>query len=199
MLRLSEAQDIAGKILELLKPACENIRIAGSVRRGASQVNDIEIVALPRLERPATLFGTADPVSALDARLRVACSESPLTVGGKSGQRYKRLHWGQAANIDLFIVRPPATWGAILAIRTGPADFVRVCVTARQFGGAMPPGMCQHDGQLLRDGKPLDTPTEESWFTALGLPQWEPGERTPERLQKYLARRPAPFLRKGSP
>ena len=27
--------------------------------------------------------------------------------------------------VDLFVVRPPAQWGAIFAIRTGPADYAR--------------------------------------------------------------------------
>jgi DNA polymerase/3'-5' exonuclease PolX len=50
---------IAGRIVEALRPYCERIEIAGSLRREKPMVGDIEIVAIPR--RPVDLFG--EPVS----------------------------------------------------------------------------------------------------------------------------------------
>lgn len=45
---LSEAKTIALEIYELLKPHCERIKIAGSIRREKAFVNDIEIVCIPK-------------------------------------------------------------------------------------------------------------------------------------------------------
>jgi hypothetical protein len=40
--------------------------------------------------------------------------------------------------IDLFIVLPPAQFGAFFAIRTGTAEFSQWLVTPREKGGAIP-------------------------------------------------------------
>ena len=92
------------------------------------------------------------------------------------------------ASIDIFIVFPPAQYGAIQAIRTGPSDFARLCVTPKARGGAMPYGMKQADGSLWRDGGVVETATEEDWFRELGLPCWPPGRRSAEGLKMYLNR-----------
>ena len=59
----SQVLPIAESLVEKLRPACERIEIAGSLRREKAMVGDIEIVAVPRLERdllgePQTPDGT---------------------------------------------------------------------------------------------------------------------------------------------
>lgn len=207
MIPLKQAEAIGQRVCELLRPACQNIQIAGSIRRRQPLVKDVEIVALPRLTPAPTLFAEVrgELQSELDPQLRAALESEPrLTRGAADGERYKQLLWCQdtlpelplsdrqrelaPVAVDLFIVRPPATWGAILAIRTGPADFVQRLMVQRRLGGAMPQALRQHEGQLWRGDTPLDTPTEQSWFEALGLPQWPAEQRTLKRLEEHLGR-----------
>ena len=56
---LEEARTIAHDVHDRLEPACERIAIAGSIRREAVEVKDVEIVYIPRMiETPADLFST---------------------------------------------------------------------------------------------------------------------------------------------
>lgn len=131
---LKEALHEANMLVRLLRPACERIDIAGSIRRSAAMIKDIEIVAQPMMIPDATRLFEDEQVSALTkhiARL-TADADSELTFDPdlkRNGPKYKRLLWGQrnpvaqTLPVDLFIVAPPATWGVIKAIRTGPADF----------------------------------------------------------------------------
>jgi len=47
-MELEKAKAIAEELKELLAPACERIRIAGSIRRRKPDVGDIEILAIPK-------------------------------------------------------------------------------------------------------------------------------------------------------
>jgi len=42
------ARTVAQKIVEELRPACDRIEIAGSLRRGNPAVHDIDLVLLPK-------------------------------------------------------------------------------------------------------------------------------------------------------
>lgn len=122
--------------------------------------------------------------------------------------------------VDLFIATRE-TFAPLMVIRTGPADFSHRLVTPVDQGGAMPAGLRQHAGRLERlqwAGKinggqekvwlPVETPDEESYFAALGLPCWRPAERCESRLVKWLhehnasaaaVRQRPPASRKSSP
>ena len=71
-----------------------------------------------------------------------------------------------------------------MTIRTGPADFSHRLVTSTRFGGLMPAWLKVHDGHLweVQAGDsswwlPVETPTEESFFEALGVAWIPPEER----------------------
>lgn len=194
---LEYAEAAAKEIVELLAPAVVRIEIAGSIRRRKPDVKDIEIVCTPRLEDdPSQLFATQQH-SILDARiLKLHNEKSALAfpdMDRKNGERYKRLQWQRAIGVDLFVVLPPAQWGPILTIRTGPADFSHRLVTSRSLGGAMPAGIRQDKGRLVQADFALDTPEETDFFAALGLPWIPPEERSVESLERALRdpRRPA--------
>lgn len=186
-----EALGAANRFTALIGPYCEEVIIAGSIRRRKALVKDIEIVAVPAVtEIPIDLFGNTRADSLLEPRLNellgAGVLEHRLDKNGRPawGMKFKRTRFEGIA-LDLFITTREQ-YGGILAIRTGPAEFGHLCMTARQYGGAMPANMRQQDGALTRGGYPLATPTEESWFSALGLPCWEPWERTAERLRAHL-------------
>jgi len=180
----------------MIENACDRVEIAGSIRRGPALVGDIEIVCQPRMvPDPGALIG-GELVSALDGRVAQIVNRGGAVSFDEqhkaNGPRYKRLQIvDQKAGIvkvDLFAVLPPASWGAILTIRTGPADFSRGLVTRRSYGGAMPDDMELRDGVLVGPGGPIDTPDEVDFFTALGLPYCPPEERSWNVLKKILAR-----------
>lgn len=198
---LADARDAAERICRLLEAACERIEIAGSIRRRAALVGDIEIVCQPRLQLDPGALIAGNEISALDRHVERICGRQGSDLQFdvelvRRGTRYKRLAWWGVGsekipraeiNVDLFCVLPPASWGAIMVIRTGPDDFSRGLVTRRTQGGAMPEGLRQRDGALWGPSGRIDTPEEADYFAALGVPYWPPEERTAERLVEYLA------------
>lgn len=174
-------QQLAHELLEMLRPGCERIEIAGGIRRGKAEPKDIELVAVPawRTEGFPDLFGE-------DAMLTLSCLDDRLaelyTAGAweldhvlrRNGPKYKRLrHIASDTCCDLFIVTPE-TFGAQFVIRTGPADFSHMLVAL-----ALRMGMKQDDGRLWRvhrdDTKTaIETPEERDYFAALGMEYIEP-------------------------
>lgn len=199
---LSRAERLAEGIRELLAPACERISVAGSVRRRKSQVKDLELVAMPRpaeeSQRPGTLFAAAT-VCPLEERIRKLtgdgeCALDMDEVLRRNGDRYKRLTWDGEIGVDLFIVRPPAQWGVILALRTGPHQFNKLAFTRTVDGGLLPGNVRIHEGQVeywIRDRgwKAQNTPEEGHVFKALGLPAIVPEFRSASHLWQWVVRR----------
>jgi len=196
-MELDLARQVGAEVVAVLAPACEQIMVAGSVRRGKAQPKDIEIVYQPkRGRRPKDLFSEetyelTEPIIAemlLDGVLRRD------TEVVRWGPKYKRaIHVDSGAVIELFAATEE-NWGYILALRTGPGEFNKIWVRSVIQGGALPLGMTLINGHVWdrRDHshtKVIQTPTEESFFAVLGLPCWPPEERTPGRLIDYLAER----------
>ena len=190
-MKLNDAQRIASELVELLRPACERIEVAGGVRRRKVEPHDIEIVAHPRfVQRQVDMF-TEEVVPETDAIIEAAKQAGIVCLDPdvkRDGPRYKRfLHHDSHAVVELFLVHDPDQWGAIFAVRTGPAEFGRLLVTSRAFGGAMPVGMRLAGGWLMKDGQRITTREERDYFWAIGrVPCWPPAERTEERLRAWL-------------
>lgn len=184
---LAEAERLAAQVVGLLTPSCERIEIAGSIRRRKPEVGDIEIVCVPKLveSRVFDLFGSRVEGAPLDRLEETATSllvagtfRHRLDVNGRPafGSRYKRLLY-QGVGLDLFSVLPPAQWGVLYTIRTGPAEFSHRLVTSRLQGGWMPAGMRVQDGALWDRGAIVQIPEEADFFTALGLEFVPPEQR----------------------
>ncbi|MDD5367477.1 MAG: hypothetical protein PHQ40_00465 [Anaerolineaceae bacterium] len=152
---------LADQFMQLIRPACERIEIAGSLRRQKTEVGDIEIVCIPK---PSTdLFGSP-------LRSDLAISEI-LTSHGykllKNGEHYKQVNLGDSC-LDLFLTTKEQ-WGCIFLIRTGSAEFSKWLVTRRSVGGGCPTGMYFKDGHLWRNGVSMETLEECDVFEALGV------------------------------
>lgn len=182
---LAEAQRIAGQIVGQLDPSCERLVVAGSIRRRRPDVGDIELVAIPRfIEEPSGLFETQQ-VSLLDRALAREEREQVLErISG--GDRYIKLrHVRSGLQVDLFVVLSPAQWGAILTIRTGPADYSQRLVTLarrqgnHEAGGALRLGLRDHStpAEKVCTCPVIPTPEERDFFAALGLAYVEPEAR----------------------
>lgn len=190
---LSTARAAAERLVSTLSPSCERIEIAGSIRRGAPLVADIEIVAMPRVEVESggDLWGTPIEVDRLAETLRGLRASGALPLrrmeihrangsvdhGQRDGAAYKALVW-QGFPVDLFIVHDPAQWGVIFTIRTGPAEWSHRLVTdckrlLRRVEG----------GYLYRSGQRWPCPEERDFFEGIGQPWVEPSERSARRVR----------------
>lgn len=178
-----EAIAVANELVACLEPTCARIAIADSIRRAARLVKDIEVVAQPHLER--NLFGAVMPSSiAFDRALDDVERDGPSarrrfdtkdgTARTRWGERYKAaIDVASGIPIDLFIVGPPAQWGAILAIRTGPHELSQHLVTARRDRG-----LRRVQGRLVGDRcAEVATPDERDFFAPCGVESLKPEAR----------------------
>lgn len=150
---------------------CERTLIAGSLRRRKSEVGDLELVVLPKLEPIIDMFGEViGQRSLLDEALATI---APTRT--KDGERYKQFTW-EGMPVDLFIATRE-TWGCVATIRTGSADFTHWLVTNRRQGGGCPSHLKFHEGRLVDGAKALDTSEEQLLFQALEQDWIEPVER----------------------
>lgn len=186
---LAEAEAIAADLVDLLRPACERIEVAGSIRRRRATVGDIEIVAIPRIERlPVGILPdvTAD-VSLLDRQLtalpgrvwaravEVHRADGTVDTQTREGRAYKALAFRELP-VDLFITTADQ-WGVIFALRTGPWDWnVKLVEDCKRYFRRV------ELGRVLHLGQPVATPEERDFFRAIGQPWVEPSERSVARV-----------------
>jgi DNA polymerase/3'-5' exonuclease PolX len=197
-MRHAQAIIVAEWLMENLRPGCERIEIAGSLRRGRPEVHDIEIVAKPYSKAPIPVFGNKFiDKTMLDRHLRYL-EEDCVLKKVKGGDKYKQYTIGRweefgleapvnPFNLDLFVVTPPAQWGVQMVIRTGPNkpenNFSQWMVTQRLKGGALPGDYYVKDGAVWefdaidRNDRLVKMPEEKDFFTLCGLEWMEPDER----------------------
>lgn len=176
-LPLARAAAWADAFVGRIADACTDVLVCGSIRRRKPEVGDIEIVYAPLVtpvEVPGDLFGGAkiELRDALLERLDAAVAAGAIIPGSCLGRRFRQYRVPRLdAQLDLFVVRHPAQWGSIVAIRTGPADYSEWLMRrARHLG------LQQINGHLEDNaGAVIETRTEEDYFRALRL-DWVPPE-----------------------
>jgi len=160
-LRLEEATTIAEKVKEILSPSCEEIEIAGSVRRRKPTVNDIDIVLI---EKPSAWLILSSLIATI-GRIEL------------NGDKIKRLWYGDKQSgiaIDIYIATP-ATWATLLLIRTGSKENnIKLASIAKRKGWHL---KANGDGLFNEKGERIAGDTEESIYEALGVPYQEPEGR----------------------
>lgn len=195
---LYEARRQVAPILDALRPACERLEIAGSVRRRRPTVGDVEVVIVPVQEVQAYqqrgLFGDEPGGPKVNAAWAVvdALVEDGRLVQVKGGDRYRQLRLPSGLGLDLFAVLPPAEFGVIFTIRTGPAEFSatlmkslqrmgRRCEDGRVLGV---PSYCNGTAERCDCGVPpcglrerVPCPEEVDFFRAAGFAWIEPEQR----------------------
>ncbi len=154
---LERAQKIAEAVVELLKPYCSRIVIAGSIRRQKSLINDIDLVLIP-----VDLWGLHAELTRLG--------------GGKlkmSGPKILRSMYG-SIQVDVYVA-DEHTWATLLLIRTGSAqNNIRLATLAKKRGWHL---AASGDGLFDETGERIAGDTEQSIFEALGLRYQTPEER----------------------
>ncbi|MEO8602661.1 MAG: hypothetical protein ABI629_08800 [bacterium] len=187
---LAEMRAIADSLVDQLRPFCDRIEIAGSIRRSKPECRDVELVCVPRLgitRAPGEMFDRSG-INLLDHFVHeqlvaggvdrlVAWTTRP-DVNGRAavGVRYKRLAVGDIP-LDLFSVLRPASWGVLFLIRTGPAEFSQRMVTQRTKGGALPDDCQVRDGAVWRGSKRVAVQDEAAFFALCGMGFVEPEAR----------------------
>lgn len=207
-----DALRAAMRFISHIRNECDRVDIVGSVRRLKPEVNDIEILCQTRVIHIPDMFG--DPTTTevcviehlngltyFDADPEIEEWVDPDTGKKKMGDKYRR-YVVEGIPLDLFIVYPDThqQYGALQAIRTGPADFIKKIVTPRAQGGHMPPWLRQRDGALERlvgetpftpDGyweRIDDIEDDIDWFDEIGVPLIPAHQRTVEALEKAVKR-----------
>jgi DNA polymerase/3'-5' exonuclease PolX len=177
---LESAAILARRLRDWLEPACERIEIAGSIRRRAPEVKDIELVAIPKPTRD--LFGNRNRDShTIIAKVYDLAQNGNLLLSPEEPLFTKRGDWYAQFNcfgmkVDLFMTTPEK-WGCIYLIRTGSADFSKRMMTKVSRGGDCPDHLYFKDGRLWEGENALETPEEEDVFRLLGVNWLEPIER----------------------
>lgn len=168
----------AERLVEALRPGCERIEVAGSIRREKPLVKDIELVVIPKMEVVSRdIFGSVrstrsrlDPLLeelGLEPRIR---SDGSFQGLGDKAKFYHEPIW--RIPVDLFVTTPEQ-WGVIFTLRTGSAEFnKRLIERLKQLGLEM------RGGRILRDGVPLDAPEERDVFVIAKAKYKEPCERS---------------------
>lgn len=177
------ADQLARELVAFLESGATRIEVAGSLRRRSPDVGDVEIVA--ESKRYAERSGFFEKVELWHVdRLVDALIASGRLDRLSGGDRYTKLRDPSTGlQVDLFTVKPPASWGVILTIRTGPAAFSQRLVTdARRRGlhvreGALHKGSFSCDGNRFASCPVIDTPDEDAFFAALGIPFVAPEHR----------------------
>ena len=145
-MRLEQAQKLAQEIVEQIRPHCERIEVAGSIRRKKSEVHDVDIVLIPKPLLWHRIIAALQ--RAMDAKI--------LKRGDSIAQLLIR-----DVNVDLYVTSEQ-TWEALLLIRTGSAEHnIKLSQIALRKGMKL-----THKG-LTKSGKVIAS--EKESFEALDL------------------------------
>lgn len=193
MWRLSYARHVAETIVEVLKPKCTRIEIAGSIRRRTEAlVSDIEIVCAPLKRNQYTdLFQTSSrsvPLLSFTTAIQLLAFE---VLEGSPESEHIRFKTLGGEVVDLYMPFG-GDFYRILAIRTGPSDYIeQVLVPAWEAMGWVETSEglrrlaeCRQRGNrwFCRKKAPTKPPSwhsEQNFFEWLGVELVHPSDRRP--------------------
>ena len=176
---LSVAQEIGAE----LRLYCEQIAIAGSLRRQKLEVGDVEILIQPRVEsRPDGLFDRRDVDLAAEEIDRLVAigmlAKRPNVVGSFTWGNLNKLavHCRTGIPVDLFIEPNPLDWWRSLVIRTGSKETnIRLIMEAKKHGvhvGAYGTGLTD-----IRTGERIPCASEQEFFETCHCRYLHPKDR----------------------
>jgi DNA polymerase/3'-5' exonuclease PolX len=124
----AKAKAVADELIVRLQPACTRVEAAGSLRRAAGMVGDIELVYVSKL-RPAPTAGELFPVEQAAAELviqewlstgRITKRLNNLGRPTWGPQNKLSVHARSGISVDLFATTEECWWNYLFC-RTGPA------------------------------------------------------------------------------
>lgn len=178
---LKQARALADELIGVLAPMCEDVCVAGSIRRQKPEVGDIEIIYIPRFEdRPVDMF-KSELMSVADERIDMwlqngTLAKRPSKVGITTwGPKNKlSVHVRSGIHVDFFATTKENWWIA-LVIRTGSKE-----TNMRLANGAI--ARKRHlqaygCGVTMPDGSTRTASSEEEVFELCGIPYLFPERR----------------------
>ncbi len=178
-MKLEEASFLADGVRCALKPFCDRVEVAGSIRRKKAEVGDIDIVAMPKpLALPAPLlFGSVvhTESSVWKDLIPAALKKHGLRLEASGQELLRATFLCDRFQVDIYRARPE-TWGVILLVRTGSKDHnVKLCTLARSKGLKL--SASEGVVTLGGFGQVIASRSEEEIFSALGISYVEPNCR----------------------
>lgn len=209
-MNLATAQQYATQILAWLKPFCERIEIAGSVRRQRPICNDIDLVVIPKFSAPSTdLFGSAagartNHLHAMlvnyvhDARQSACAHPDAETLprwqsGETNPEGANFILQLPRCQLDIYVATQ-ANWGSKLLQRTGSKEHnIWLASRAQRHGcrweldrGIVEIGSADHIGTCVGA-------REEDIYGFLNLRFIPPANREPGQLDQFVNRTMKPI------
>jgi DNA polymerase (family 10) len=152
-MKLEDAKKIADEFISQIKEFCEKIEVAGSIRRKKPEVNDIDIVIIPKLREHLTQ--KIRRISNVDVQ----------------GNKILRTNYS-GMQVDVYFATKE-TWGILLLVRTGSKEHnIKLCQIAINKGMKL-----SSEKGLVRGNKVIASETEEEVFKGLGMDYVKPEDR----------------------
>ena len=192
-----DAYELGEEAAAMLRPTLDFLKAVGSLRRKRTKIGDIEFLARPRSS--PDLWGGPSTIHLLEVQAAMR-TLGTWTRGGSRMMQVTNLLGREGTRLELYLVHPPrcecrdcphgpAAWGSMLAIRTGPEDLGRYCVTRmRKLGYRHKHGHARRTGSE----ELVPTDTEEAFFELAGvqcLPPRLRDEQAASLWKAYTARR----------
>jgi hypothetical protein len=174
---LAPAQALAA----LLAPACHQIKLAGSLRRGVQMVSDIELVAIPRhFPEGNALWWLLDVLVAEGSVIKHLVVDKNGKSSPRWGNDYRAVEYG-GVKFDIFCT-DESSFGYQYLLRTGPAD-----ANARLMQLIYNAPFKFEKGSAWYGEDRIALPDEQAVFELLGIPYITPDKRTPQAYERALA------------
>jgi DNA polymerase (family 10) len=163
---------VAQRIVDELRPACDRIEIAGSLRRGNNMVHDIDILLLPKEAGEGFSLESSTLLEGLIGQLVARGSLTPVR-GKEKIKCFVATKTG--IPVDVYVAKPE-TWATLLLIRTGSKEHnIKLAQRAKELGMKL---RASGDGIEHVNGDFLRVNAEEEIFALLNLPYVRPEERS---------------------
>lgn len=183
----SDAVKIAREVVDVLKPHCEKLIVAGSLRRRKALVSDIEILFIPAFKiapDPNDLFGNRRPINqaelVLDEFLKSGLiTKRPNSRGIEAWGQLNKLGVHAASGIAIdFFTASRENWHNFVVVRTGGAENNKRIASAAIARGwnwhAYGSGFSRANGLRVEHHR---VESERDCFDFVGLPYLEPAQR----------------------
>lgn len=181
-MQLSDAERYAREVCEAISPFVSRVEVVGSIRRRRSEVNDVDLIAIPHIFSSEASDDEAwrQIPSALFKNLRASIVKRGMElvtvlVPDKSKAKDERTPFAGLhgmVQVDIYRAREE-TWGVLELIRTGSKEHnVKLCAHAM-----INHMMLSASRGVVKDGKVIASLSEEGIFAALGLTYVKPEDR----------------------
>lgn len=174
---LDTARYASESIIFKLKPYCDRIMVGGSIRRQRNDINDIDLIVIPKRIEITDMFDNVIGTQPVKGFCDVINSWQKIK-GDPTGKYCQRIVNGHKVEIA---IATRDNFGNLLIIRTGDSDFShKLMILARQRG------LEQRDGYLYKGDKLIPCYEEKDYFAALGIQFIEPHQRNEHAFRGHI-------------